>query len=327
MDEIISDGEEPSPPRQPGPGPGLIRRRRARPSQAQGQVRQRAVGSLVLVLILCDPYGWWKNLSYQDWPENVDNCVVGVGLTRWELMPGVPQSMQWLADAENVRSNIRLRSGYVVYPAMEYASLVNPMKYQPGDSPRHIMQLLRQELASSWDKAISTFSGELTRLEEIIDAWTRDHNMIAAPRMQIIKLHRHFVSRLTHPTLFHIVAVGDRLSRKRLVSKRDTPTLSTLKTWFRKPASTSAGDAIRASRVVRAPRVRKVFENMHSVDLLLDWLDASMDIETAETFGALRQSSHECLERQIQSALLQSWASSGLQTCRSSEMRARGWML
>jgi len=55
-----------------------------------------------------------------------------------------------------------------------------------------------------------------------------------------------------------------------------------LKTWFRQPDSAAtAGHGIRASRIGRGPRTRKVCENMHNVDMLLDWLDASMDIRNS----------------------------------------------
>ena len=157
--DIFSDGEEVIEQQRPA-----IRRRNRRARALA------AVGSYVLLLLLVDANGFWKSyLNFNDAPDNVEGTVVGLGLTRWELVHQAPQHMQWLADSEKLRCKANLLFGYIIYPAYEYASLLNPIRVPAGTSTSDLAELVRSEMASAFDPVISCFDAACRPLQEFVE--------------------------------------------------------------------------------------------------------------------------------------------------------------
>ena len=278
MDDIISDGEEPA-----AAVPAAVRpQRRPRHGQQQPVLGQHALGSLFLVLVICDLYGFWRTyLQCGSPPDGLAGRCVGIGLTRWELVRDLPESMQWLGHSERARVKANELFGYLTYPVYEYASLLNPVEVPSDSTATSLSELLRHELASMYVRSHSYFTAELKPVHELIQSWLEDNGVRKAPRILTLKLHPNFMPSLRHPSIFHVIGFARRLCRNRLISRKDGPKHKLLKSWFRTTVDPAA-DAIRPTRLSKpSGKVRKGQPAMHKIDLLLDWLDASTNVRNS----------------------------------------------
>ena len=142
-DGIISDGEEDN---------VIVAAAQPRRRVGRPKTRYAAIGSFVLVFLIVDAAGFWKNyVGSHATPENLDGHCIGVGLTRWELLHEATAATRWLADAEKLRVRANRLLGYVVWPSHEYASLVNPFRVPDNMNARDLAANIATQLASPFN--------------------------------------------------------------------------------------------------------------------------------------------------------------------------------
>ena len=276
MDDIISDGE----PEQPSPPKRRRRRGALRVAVAQ------TLGPLILLLIVSDSKGHWKQSEFQG-DEATHGHVVGIGLTRWELHRQIAQPLEWLVNLDRLRSRAQGFLGHVVYPVIEFALLEEPVLRPPETPARDIIQLVCSKLASAWDWTTSAQSAGRRPLYEWVDLWTQQHDIKKAPRTCTLLLHANMIASITsNPLAFHIAGISQRVCRNRLIQSND-PSKKLLRSWIKTHATD--GPIVRPSRRPRVVRARKLWKNMHEVDMILEWLDATMEIRNSRNIWKAAQ--------------------------------------
>ena len=269
--EIISDGEKEE-AALVAPIPSRKRRRGA----SLGPI----AGSLFLVLIVCgSTTGYWKSINCQDQQQHGHGFIVGVGLTRWSLCRPleVPQSIEFLAKAELLRSRAQKVFGYVVYPIVEFAKLLEPVFLPPGTAPIDRISLVAGQLAIPFDFSTSAFNDQAPRqVQAWVEQWIIQHAIAKAPRTLTLGLHGNMLTSLfKSPSAFHIAGFTSRVCRKRLIGSKD-PSSKLLKSWLKVNCDAAARPHVKPRLHVKP---RRGWSNAHEVHMILEWLAASDNIK------------------------------------------------
>ena len=281
--DIISDGEgeEQAAPVEPKPP----KRRRCTNNIGFG------IGTLFLVLILCDDSGYWRSIHCQD-PVDIGNqYIVGLGLTHWSLIepPRVPQPFEFLVNAELLRSRAQKCFGYAAYPVVQIAKLVEPVFLPPDTLPRDRITLVAHHLAIGFDFITSSFNQHARQLHAWVELWQTQHGIRRAPKTLTLTLHRNMIAKLfTGSGLFHIVGFTSRLCRKRLIGSKE-PSFKLLKAWHKVRVDSDSVAARPRCKTRRLPRHRTGWSNAHEVHMILEWLAASDNIKNTRRIWGTAQ--------------------------------------
>ena len=249
--------------------------RAAEPKRQRRVGRTATIGDFILLVLINDLSGWWPTPVSDDTILQSSGKVAAVCLSRWvcEGTASVSDDFSALVAKERSRTRARDIFGYISYPIIEIAKLSSPA--DPVAVPSEQMRMLCSQHASEYEWYISEFARDPQRLADLVRIWESRHVFKNAPRVCSLKLHPGMIeSNLSKPRIAHTIALTGRVRKKRIVAR------SELTDWklnqLRKTVGSHAGRPDKS----RPPKHRKRFQGMHDPNMVLDWLDASIEVRS-----------------------------------------------
>ena len=253
-----------------------IAQRARRPGSGRKRQSVSRVGNYILIAIVCcfEPSCFWQ-LPFTDgalW--DCSGKVIGLALSRWvfEEPNSLSADFDFLASRERQRIGPRDIFGFLSYPIIEFAKLASP--FHLSVSRLQQIQALCSQHGFEYDFSSSAFTSAAHRLQDVVDTWLSRHAVRKAPRLCIVELSPGMVqSVLTKPRIVHIIAVTKRVHKRRLLCRAElTPRM------IQKLRESCSGLHRDAITTIRSAATRKVWKGMLDVRMVLDWLDASLEV-------------------------------------------------
>lgn len=271
----------------------------ARPGMAAAaRRRQRATtpAPLRVAILVASTQGFWHGLLRPEvelWaPALVAGCgsAVGLVLTRWSWSLGSAGDSGTLAELEDRRSQSRCCHGFVAYPCIAVAKTQQPIAADEGP-PAGILGRMQESLVQL--VVAGALQAEQMNVREVLRVWQQEHGTCF-----------RFAKLCTSPVLAaqivlgsiavcHIVGVGERICRKRLL-------------FWREPSARAVAGLRERSARLRSrrlgPRVKRgLCKTIHDPEIVIEWLAATANVrgirqsfQTARAFARIFAKHHKC---------------------------------
>ena len=273
--------------------------RAAEPKRQRRVGRTATIGDFILLVLINDLSGWWPTPVSDDTILQSSGKVAAVCLSRWvcEGTASVSDDFSALVAKERSRTRARDIFGYIPYPITEIAKLSSPA--DPEAVACEQMRMRCSQHASEYHWSISEFARDPQWSADLVRILESGRVFKEAPRVCSLNLHPGMIEWiLSNPRMAHGMALTDRVRNKRIVA-RSEPELTDWKlNQLRKTVGSHAGRPDKS----RPPKHRKRFQGMHDPNMVLGWLEASMEVRStrhlnraALTFQHFRQGQWYCI--------------------------------
>ena len=255
------------------------------PRRGPYRPRDRPVhGPLFVAIIVASAVGLWHDAPpIAAVAGDAATTVVGLVLTRWRLAlvdDPIDDNSVYLRDAELHRSQSSNLCGFVEYPCIAVAKLTDPLVIDPSDDdPRRLMDRLRQltvTIVGGGD------NGRHSSVREALARWQAafQHRRFDFRTVRMARRFCRYIFVGADP-LCHMVGIGRRLSRQRLLN-RSQPTNRVIKE-FRSRASER-----RLSRKRRRTSAKgRSWKGMHDPDIVIEWVSATSNVKSIRNSFAI----------------------------------------
>ena len=250
-------------------------------------------GPLRVVLLVASVRGFWHGCyrgPETEWtPRHVADggSVVGLLVTRWawsSVHSEAEGALETLRRHEAARTQSRWSQGFIEYPCIAVAKLAEPVAVGRIGTAASLLETLQDALATVVVSGCVEI-GRRMQVPDLLRAWRREYGRLPVD-----------ILRLTPPLAWlvllgaigvcHLVAIGQRVTRRRLLNPRD-PSARIVK-------NLRFGEArLRCSRARPARKGRR-WKMMHDLALMLEWLAATINVKdmrhawtTAKSFARL----------------------------------------
>ena len=200
-----------------------------------------------------------------------DRSVLGVVVTRWEFVADLPQQDSWLLKAATRKCReAQLIHGYLKYPVVHFARLVQPIAFRSLVQSLDDIQWLQ---AMEFDRCSNSYL-DSAPLQTIMNAWLLTHSVKRLPSVLFECSQSLGAAVIAGLAICHVVVVSGKVNRKNLLQQHSPSKklLGRLRSSSNSAPSDAPGGTVRKTK--HAQHVLK-YDVLHCADMLIEWLGAS----------------------------------------------------
>ena len=201
-----------------------------------------------------------------------NRCVLGVVFTRWEFVADLPQQYSWLVKAATGKCReARLIHGYLQYPVVHFARLVQPIAFRSLVQSLDDIQWLP---AMEFDRCSNSYS-EPEPLQTMMNAWLLTHSVRRLPSVLFECSQNLGATLIAGLAICHVVVVSAKVNRKNLLQQHSPSRrlLGRLRSSSNSAPMNAPCGAVRR-KTTTAQHVLK-YDVLHCAEMLVEWLGAS----------------------------------------------------